>query len=101
MITGYFVCENETCDPCVNRWIFSWPSAIFLLLFLVSARKSYMPELRDTLASRLRCVVKGRLRTKSDYYVINLPWRDQRPLGRFEWGGVAARIDITEIVFLK
>ena len=100
--TGYFVCENKTCDPCVNRWIFSWPSAI-LLAPLPREREE---ELHGPISAThwrvgLRVVVKGRLRTKSDYYVINLPWRDQRPLGRFEWGGVAARIDITEIVFLK
>jgi len=42
-------------------------------------------------------VVKGRLFTSSDYYVINLPWRRERPFGRYAYGGVAAAIEVSDI----
>ena len=98
--TGFFVCENEHCDPCVNRWIFSWPSAI-LFLFEGESGKTLAANVRQYVFQPVNVIVKGRLRTSSDYYVINLPWRKQRPLGRFEFGGVAAAITVSEIRFLE
>ena len=100
-LSGYFVCETKSCDPCVNRWIFSWPSAILLAPLPREREEELHAQLARHIGESVKIVVKGRLRTKSDYYVINLPLRDQRPLGRFEFGGVAAGIDISEIVFLK
>ena len=41
--------------------------------------------------------VKGRLFTRSDYYVINLPWMPGHPFGRYSYGGVAGTIAVSDI----
>jgi hypothetical protein len=45
--------------------------------------------------------VKGRLFTDSDFYIINLPWRPQRPLGRYAYGGVSGVIVVTDVKLNK
>src|SRR3954454_16315964 len=99
--SGYFICGREHCDPCVNRWIFSWPSALGLNLRReggvgwVAYLKEYV--LHHVGGGPINIVAKGRLVTGSDYYVVNLPWREGRPLGRYSYGGVAAAIVVSDI----
>ena len=95
--SGFFICGNIHCDPCVNRWIFSWPSALGLASTEHTLSK-LPPELEKKYTGKpVDIVVKGRLFTHQDYYVINLPWRPNRPFGRYSWGGVAAAIEVSDI----
>jgi len=91
--TGFFLCEKQDCAPCVYRSIFSWPSQVGLH-FAENWRQRAVElgRYRET----VEITVRGRLYTQSDYYVINLPWR--RPIGRFAYGGVAASIEVSDII---
>ena len=93
--TGFFVYEKEA--PCHYRWIFSWPS--MLGLWSKGANIVKLPsELEKYTGKPVDIVVKGRLITRSDFYVIRLPWRPKRfPFGRYYYGGVAAAIEISDM----
>ena len=58
-LSGYFVCETKSCDPCVNRWIFSWPSAILLAPLSREREEELYARCCYTSASRLRSLSKG------------------------------------------
>lgn len=103
--SGFVIYEKTLGAPCEYRWIFSWPSALGLyfegqqgrkLVADVDARQRaelrYGPKEMDV-------IVKGRLVTSPDYYVINLPWRPQRPLGKYSHGGFVGFIVVSEIEF--
>jgi hypothetical protein len=94
--TGFFVYEKRLGAPCEYRWIFSWPSALGLF-FEGQEGPKRLAELKRYGASAVDVTVKGRLFTRSDYYVINLLWRPQRPIGRYRYGGVAGAIAVTDI----
>jgi len=93
--TGPFICGKSHCDPCANRWIFSWPSPLGLY-FEGPAGATLKANLETFFGKPVDIVVKGRLFTRSDYYVINLPWRQNRPLGKYSNGGVAGAILISD-----
>ena len=94
--SGFFICGNIHCDPCVNRWIFSWPSAVGLY-FEGQAGAVLKVNLERYAGKPVDIVVKGRLATRSDYYIVTLPWRPNRPFGRYSNGGVAAAIVVSDI----
>ncbi len=91
---GFFVYEKELGTPCENRWIFSWPSALGLY-FKGQEGVKLKAELGRYGANPVDLIIKGRLTTRSDYYIINLPWRPSRPLGKYSYGGVAAAIAVS------
>jgi len=55
------------------------------------------PELEKYVGKPVDIVVKGRLATRSGLYIVSLPWRKDRPLGRYLYGGVPAAIEVSEI----
>ena len=92
---GIFIFDSDKLGPCVDRWLFSWPSRIFLRLER-SALAKLDTELDRHPGHAFYGVVKGRLITQSDLFTVNLPWRRDRPLGH-HFLGAAALIDVTEI----
>lgn len=94
--TGFFIYQKELFAPCEYRWIFSWPSALALWSEGGNVEKVW-PVVEKYLGEPVDITVKGRLFTQSDYYVINLPWRPQRPFGRYSLGGVAGTIVLSDI----
>jgi len=92
---GFRLYEKDHAAPCTDHWIFSWPSSIVLNLgrsdwTRLKTELDYHPE------RTLYAVVKGRLFTRPEFYVVNLPWRQDRPFGRHVLG-TAAKIDVESI----
>ena len=96
VFSGFFVYEKTLGAPCEYCWIFSWPSALGLHFEGQEGTKRLL-ELKSYGATDVYVMVKGRLSTRSDFYVIDLPWRPQRPIGRYSYGGVAGAITVSDI----
>lgn len=92
---GVFVFDSDRSGPCVDRWIFSWPSRVFLRLERPALAK-LEAELDRHPSHAFYGVVKGRLITQSGMFIVNLPWRRSRPLGNY-FLGAAAAIDVSEV----
>jgi hypothetical protein len=94
--SGLFVSEKPLGSPCEYRWIFSWPSMLWLN-YEGQAREVIEAKLKKSGGKPVDIDVKGRLFTRYDYYVINLPWRPGRPFGRYSYGGVAGTIAVSDV----
>lgn len=98
--SGFFVYEKDLGSPCEYRWIFSWPSMLWLD-YDGPAREAIEAKLKESGAKPVDIEVKGRFLTRSDFYIIKLPWRPQLPLGKYAFGGVAGLIVVSDVKLKK